>query len=221
MCAEVNLMRVSIVRDRLTDVQALGRRGAAWWLAGAMALVACGGGGGGNAGGGGGQGGQGGTGGTGGAMMVVPRGCGDGQPCSAGATCSIPKSLDWTFKCACDPSGHFECYTGGAAGPPDTCYPDQFCFEPEPPNSPDCTKNNGYCERTCTCTNGTYTNCMHDCQGTGPAADDTVCDLKLCETSQIPVDHSACNFKDGACSYSVMCKADGTASYEGTCAAAP
>jgi len=213
-------MRVSILRDRLADLRALGRRGAVLWMVGAVALVACGGGGGGgNGAGGGGTGGTGGSGGTGGAM-VVPRGCGDGAPCSANATCSRPLDIEWHVECACDPSGHFECFTGGAAGPQDSCYAQQPCAQPEPPESPTCTKSNGYCERTCTCNaSGVFDSCTHDCQGSGPAADSTLCDLSLCEKSQIPVDHTACTFKDGACTYSVKCGADGTASYEGSCLA--
>lgn len=211
-------MRVSTMRDRLADARRLAGPRAVGWMVAALALVACGagdgGGGNGGAGGGNGGGGQGGAGGA----MLMPRGCGDGAPCGANATCSRPLDIEWVVQCTCDPSGHFECFIGGGGGPPNTCYPGQLCTPPAPEDPPTCTKNNGFCERTCACdASGQWADCMHDCQGSGPAADDTLCDLSLCDSIQDMI-QTACTVNDGACSYSVKCGPDG-ASYEGSCAA--
>ena len=129
------------------------------------------------------------------------RACGDGVPCSPGATCSFTGVESGSLDCECDESQHFFCATtiGGGGTYGGGCDQDIACKNL---STRDCTHDNGYCTRACKCGE----ECTTDCSGSGPAVGPTVTCNDDCATARPPLAYyTDCSYSDGDCSYQVEC----------------
>jgi hypothetical protein len=159
-----------------------------------------------------------------GTAEIHGRRCGNGEPCSAGAKCSL-NGIESGYDCDCDASGHFFCdpYSGGGAPPGNVCSPFSACGQGGAGGegtggggtggAGTCSESNGYCTRTCQC-NGT---CTDKCDGMGPPEgyQGAVCDKTYC-ASVTTNEFASCSVSDGTCDYKVECNGT-TANVTGSC----
>ena len=160
--------------------------------------------------------GVGGSGGVGGTLSAT-RKCGDGEPCSVGASCAY-SGIESGVRCECDASRHFLCDAWSSAGAP----PFEACNENtrEPgagggsgePFS--CSHTNGYCTRTCS-----EGSCTVTCEGSGPAEPEPGMECAASYCDQDYWGWGGCEMADGdSCDYQLDCGGPGVVtSIEGSC----
>ena len=141
--------------------------------------------------------GSGGIGGTAGSMSFKQ--CGDGVPCSPGATCKHTGTEGFSLSCECDESQHFFCSTwsGGGGGVGVGCDPDIACANGTDAGQGSCTHSNGFCTRECAC----GAECTTACDGSGPASGKSY----SCDETCGGTPWGWCDYSDGACTYGVQC----------------